>query len=72
MSKQHIKFRLIDEVGYHCLDFGCDDFDRAEYNRYIIKQKLFIIGYILAEEAVNHTPFTQPLAKWIPVGYELR
>lgn len=68
MSKEHITYRVIGDIRYHCQDTACVDFDRAEYNRYIVTNKLFTTGYILAEEAVERTPLGQPLAAWIPTG----
>ena len=68
MSKEHITYRIIDGVLCCCKDTGCDDFDRAEFNRYIIANKLFTTGYILVEEALAHTPLSEILASWIPQG----
>jgi len=49
-------------------DTGCDDFDRAAYNRYIIQNKLFTTGYLAVEQAVAHTPRSQSLPSWITLG----
>ena len=68
MSKEHITYRVIDGIRYRCIDTGCDDFDRAEYNRYIGEHNLFLAGYRAVEEALERTPRAQPLASWIPRG----
>ncbi len=49
-------------------DLGCDDFDRAEWNRYIIEHRLFTTAYQIVESAIAHTPLSQPLTSWIPRG----
>ena len=49
-------------------DLGCDDFERAAWNRHIVKNKLFTIAYQVVESALAHTPLKQPLASWIPRG----
>ena len=53
---------------YMCHDIGCPDFERAEQNRHIVHHRLYTIGYVLVEEAVKHTPLSQPLADWIGQG----
>ena len=68
MSQEHIICRTINGIRYRCKDIGCDDFDRAEYNRYIGEHNLFLAGYLAVEEAVKRTPANQPLASWIPRG----
>ena len=42
--------------------------ERAEWNRYIIENKLFIIGYIQIEEALRRIPRKEQLPKWIRLG----
>ena len=68
MSKEHIIHRVIDGIHCQCRDTGCDNFDRAEFNRYLITNGSFSTGYVLVEEAVEHTPWGRPLASWIPQG----
>ena len=68
MNEGHIVRRVIDGVRYCCQDIGCADFNRAEYNRYIIQNKLFTTGYIAVEQAVAHTPQGRPLPSWITPG----
>ena len=68
MTQIHETVRIIDGKRCLCVDVGCDDFDRAAFNRYIIKNKLFTTAYILVENAIAHTPLKQPLASWIPRG----
>lgn len=68
MSKLHITTRVIDGVLCQCQDVGCDDFDRAEFNRYTVANKLFTTGYISVENALASTPLGQKLASWIPRG----
>ena len=68
MSKEHITIRNIDGVYYHCVDIGCNDFDRAEHNRFIIKNKLFTTFYELMENWLLNTPPSRPLPSWMPFG----
>ena len=68
MSKEHILFRVIDSTCYSCIDTGCSDFDRAEYNRYIVANRLFTIAYQMVENAVRGTPPGKRLPSWIPRG----
>lgn len=49
-------------------DIGCDDFEKAEYNRYIIKNRLFTTGYQLVEDWFAHSPLNSPLPDWMPRG----
>jgi hypothetical protein len=65
---EHVKRRLIDGTYYICTDIGCPDWQRAEDNRYMVKHRLKITGYLKIEEAVVHTPLSQPLPSWIPLG----
>ena len=66
--KTHKTLRKIDGEQLWYQDIGCDDFDRAEHNRYMIKNKTFTTSYVQAEEAIQKTPLTQALASWIPQG----
>lgn len=49
-------------------DTGCPDFDRAEYNRYIVKNHLFCSAYYAIEQAVAHTPIKKPLGSYLLDG----
>ena len=68
MSKEKITIRNIDGIYYHCHDIGCPDFDRAEYNRFIIKNGLFTTFYELMENWLLNTPPSRPLPSWMPLG----
>ena len=68
MPKEHITIRNIDGICYHCNDIGCNDFDRAEYNRFIIKNGLFTTFYELMENWLLDTPPSRPLPSWMPLG----
>ena len=58
--------QTIDLEGW--VDIGCADLALAEYNRYLVANKLFTTAYVLAEEAIKKTPLGQALASWIPRG----
>jgi hypothetical protein len=64
--KLHITTRLLNGVPTNFVDVGCDDFDRAELNRDIIKTNSFIEAWLRYESALAHTPANQPLPSWIP------
>lgn len=65
-----VTIRYIPELHGHylCRDVGCSDFVVAAANRDMVHHQLYTIGYALVEEAVKHTPRSQPLASWIPRG----
>ena len=66
--KTHKTTRIVNNQRYRCLDTGCADFDRAEYNRYIIANELFTTFYQTVENYLTHTPQRQALPLWIPQG----
>ena len=68
MKKKRGIIRVIDGVRYRCLDVGCDDWERAKYNRLIVKNKLFDIYYKELEAWLAHAPLNQPLPNWIKQG----
>lgn len=65
---KHTVRRLINGTYYICTDIGCPNWGRAEKNRHIVREKLFLSGYLKIEDAVAHTPLNQPLPSWIPFG----
>lgn len=65
MSKTHETVRKIDGEYCHCIDIGCDDFDRAEWNRYVVANNLFVRGYEEVEDWFTHTPLGSPLPNWM-------
>lgn len=68
MSKEHVTYRVIDGVRCRCRDIGADNFDRAEFNRYLVANKTFSAYWIEMSQAIQRTPLSQPLPLWIPLG----
>jgi hypothetical protein len=64
--RYHITTHLLKGIPTNFIDVGCDDFDRAESNRAIIKNKLFIEAWVRYESALAHTPANRPLPDWVP------
>ena len=60
--------RIIKGKRYRCLDVGVDDLERAEYNRFIVANKLFTTFYEQMEAWFTHTPLNYPLPSWMPLG----
>ena len=67
-TKKGETWRIVDGHWRLCTDIGCDDFDRAEYNRFIIKNGLFTTFYELMENWLLNTPPSRPLPSWMPFG----
>jgi len=55
--------RLVDGKYYLCSDTGCDDPERAERNREIIKNHSFVEAYIIAEQGLDRTPMDRLVEK---------
>lgn len=66
MNNETIK--IINGKRYRCRDLGCDDLDRARRNRLIVANKLFTTFYEQVESWFRHTPLSQPLPLWMPLG----
>lgn len=66
--KTHEVIRFINGLRYWCKDTGCDDFDRAAENRYMVAGGLFTTMYQRVERWFTHSPLRKPLPDWIPVG----
>ena len=49
-------------------DLGCNDYDRAAWNRWMVKNRLRTIGYEVVENYLRHSPRNYPLPSWIPQG----
>ena len=60
--------RIINDIHYICRDLGCPDFASAAWNREMVKDKLFTIGYQVVEEYLKHSPRKWALPSWIPQG----
>ena len=68
MTKAHETIRIIDGHRYCCRDVGCDDLERARYNREIVARRMFTTSYQEVEYYLTHTPLHRPLPLWIPQG----
>ena len=60
--------RRINDLVYLCQDIGCDDFERAEKNRDIIKNRMFTTAYEYFERLLKSTPRGHAFPKTIPLG----
>ena len=60
--------RVINGHRYRCRDTGCNDFDRAESNRFIVENQLFREAHMRAEAWFAHAPLGSPLPLWMPLG----
>ena len=70
--KLGITHRLIDGVQYICIDVGCDNLDRATYNRKLVKEQLFTDWWRDMERTIAAVPSNRALPSWIPVNEQLR
>lgn len=68
VNRGRVTYRIIDGTRYCCHDIGCDDLERAEYNRFIVKNKMFTTFYEMMDSWFAHTPLKQPLPDWMPIG----
>jgi len=68
MSRQRVTYKIIDGRRCKVTDIGVDDFERAEYNRFIVKHKMFTTFYEMVERFFAHTPLGKALPDWMPRG----
>ena len=66
--KVHEIIRIVNGVRYRCRDIACDDFDRAEENRYMVKHNLFAFSHSEVKSWFAHAKSSQSLPAWMPRG----
>lgn len=65
---QNARRLIIDGRLCWATDVGCQDFERAAWNRCIVDGKLFVEWWEAMEQALSHTPTAAPLPAVVRIG----